>query len=173
MERGLLGEGDNEEDDSPGPDKVEVNEAEFRSLKHDIERVSRRVDVLTQSKASDDEDGEAVRERMEELEERFNSLRAMTAGDGGGVDAESVAEAPAVRRLDERLTTLEDDFFDHEEFVFEWMGAVETYMKAFRRVVEEKLGVSMDSYIDAVEAEEDEEDEEESVDEGETAAIGD
>lgn len=125
--------------------------AAFRERRQDVERLSRRVDVLTQSRSGEGE-GDAfdgVGEGVEKLEERVASLRA---GSGDGVNAEGVAEAPAVRRLDERLSRVEDDLFDLEGYVYEWTENAESYLLALRRVAEEKLGVSMDSYIGTVEA---------------------
>jgi hypothetical protein len=40
---------------------------------------------------------------------------------------------------------------DLEDYVFEWTGTAETYLLALRRVLEEKLDVSMGSYLKQVE----------------------
>jgi len=71
-------------------------------------------------------------------------------GDGeGGVTPRQVAEAPAVKTLDKRVAELETDMTDLEEYMYEWHESAETYLRALRRVVEDKLGVSLQSYLEA------------------------
>lgn len=62
----------------------------------------------------------------------------------------STPYSPAVKKLDQRVSELEDDVAWLEEYVFDWNEAVETYIYAFKRVVEEKLDVSFDSYLEMV-----------------------
>ena len=64
-----------------------------------------------------------------------------------------VAEAPAVKKLDKRVAELETDMTDLEEYMYEWHESAETYLRALRRVVEEKLDVSFQSYLQAGEDE--------------------
>lgn len=56
-----------------------------------------------------------------------------------------------MRRLDERMSELESEFVELEEYVYEWNEAIETYVYAFRRIVEEKLDASFESYLELVE----------------------
>lgn len=69
---------------------------------------------------------------------------------GGSISGEEVVEAPAVRKLDKRVSVLEEDFMDFEEYVYDWNEAVETYLYAFRRIVSEKVDVSFESYLELV-----------------------
>lgn len=155
IERGLLGDSDGDDGDDESDGVVEVSEEEFRSLKQDLQQLEQRVNVLTQARSAGDGDGEdvdeEVSERIENLEKRIEQLQGQApAGGGGSISGEDVAEAPAVRKLDKRVSELEDDFADFEEYVYEWNEAVETYLYAFRRVVSEKLDVSFESYLELV-----------------------
>jgi hypothetical protein len=49
------------------------------------------------------------------------------------------------------VSDVEGSVGDLEDYVFEWMGTAETYLLALRRVLEEKLDVSMGSYLKQVE----------------------
>lgn len=60
-----------------------------------------------------------------------------------------VADAPAVKTLEKRVGELEEDMSDLEEYMYEWNEAVEAYMRALRRVVEDEMGVSLQSYFEA------------------------
>ena len=62
---------------------------------------------------------------------------------------QQVAEAPAVKTLEKRVGELETDMIDLEEYMYEWHESAETYLRALRRVVEDKLGVSLQSYLQA------------------------
>jgi len=68
------------------------------------------------------------------------------------VTPQQVAEAPAVKTLEKRVGELETDMIDLEEYMYEWHESAETYLRALRRVVEDKLGVSLQSYLQAGEA---------------------
>lgn len=114
-----------------------------------------RVNVLTQAGVSEDDGNEVmseeVRERVERLESRESSLRSAATDGDDGVTPRQVAEAPAVKTIESRVATLEDDLADVEEYMYDWHEAAETYMRALRRVVEEELDVSLQSYMEAVE----------------------
>jgi hypothetical protein len=64
-----------------------------------------------------------------------------------------VAEAPAVKTIESRVATLEEDLADVEEYMYDWHEAAEVYMRALRRVVEEELDVSLQTYLEEVKAE--------------------
>lgn len=56
-------------------------------------------------------------------------------------------------QMADQLENIEGVLWALEEYTYEWTGTAETYLLALRRVAEEKLDVSMESYIEAVEAE--------------------
>lgn len=152
IERGLLGTGDASKSDEGGECVDEVSEEAFLAVRRDLERLEQRVNVLTQSRSKTvDGDGEprddGVRERLENLEERLNDLRD-DASDAGAPLEGDISASPAVRGLDERVASLEADFADFEEYVYQWNEAVETYLYAIRRVFEERDGVTFDSYLE-------------------------
>jgi len=95
--------------------------------------------------------GVKVNWNIDYLDERLQAIEA--TGEGDGVGATTVAEASAVKRLDERVTRLDEELIEVEDYVYEWTATAESYLKALARVVGEKLGVSLDSYIETVEAE--------------------
>jgi hypothetical protein len=112
------------------------------------------VNVLTQARAGgeDGEVSEEVRERVERLEQKVSDVQ-MAGGSGDGITPSQVAEAPAVKTIEKRVAVLEEDVADIEDYVYEWNEAAETYLRALRKVVEEKLDVSLTSYLQSVEAE--------------------
>jgi uncharacterized protein (DUF849 family) len=125
-------------------------------LREEVDDLHSRVNVITQQRSGggggevDDE----VRERVERLESRLEDVRAQVGGGGGdGLTAQQVAEAPAVKTIEERVSLLEEDVDDLDEYLSEWNVAAETYMRALRKVVEEKLDVSLASYMETVEVE--------------------
>jgi len=75
------------------------------------------------------------------------------AGGGEWVTPRQVAEAPAVKKLDKRVAELETDVTDLEDYMHEWHESAETYLRAFRRVIEDKLNVSLKSYLTTAEDE--------------------
>jgi len=130
-------------------------------MSEELDEIKNRLNVLTSTKNSgqsgnvDDE----VLERITQLESRMDELRADSAGgDGDGVTPRQVAEAPAVKKLEKRVGELETDMLDLEEYMYEWHESAETYLRALRQVVEDKLGVSLQSYLEAGEDDVDEED---------------
>lgn len=148
IERGLLGD---VEEDSDSTGDVEVSEIEFNEMKDELESLQQRVDVLTQARTSKEGEGltNDVKERLERLEKKFEDVRSQSTGDGDGVTPRQVAEAPAVKKLDKRVGELETDMLDLEEYMYEWHESAETYLRALRQVVEDKLGVSLQSYLEA------------------------
>lgn len=80
--------------------------------------------------------------QSKELEKRFDELQAKLDADSDPTDDEVAA-----RRA---------DVTDLEEYVYEWNEAVETYLYALRRIVEEQLDVSFDAYLREVGDEESE-----------------
>lgn len=130
-------------------------------MRDELDELRLRVNVLTQTRtrggsSESDEVSEDVRERVERLEHRVSEVRA-TAGGGDGVTGRQVAEAPAVKTLDKRLGRLEEDVDDLEAYMYDWHEAAETYLRALREVITEKLGVDFSSYLQAAEADTDDE----------------
>lgn len=134
-----------------------MSEEEFREMLEELGELQQRVNVLTQARASggDGEVDEEVRERVERLETRVANVQSQAGGGEGGegVTPRQVAEAPAVKTIEKRVAVLEEDMVDLEEYMYEWHEAAETYMRALRRVVEDKLGVSLQSYLETGEGE--------------------
>jgi len=156
LERGLQAEEDEEEDTG----EVEVSEEEFRAMAEELDEIKNRLNVLTSMKnsgQSEDIDDEIL-ERITQLETRVDEVRADSTGGDGGVTPRQVAEAPAVKKLEKRVGELETDMLDLEEYMYEWHESAETYLRALRQVVEDKLGVSLQSYLEAGEDDVDEED---------------
>lgn len=169
IQKGLLTDGDQ---DSEGPDVVEVSEEEFNALWEELETLETRIDTLTQnqnhptnpenqtpSTDTPDESSSgggrvgvdaAARERIEEVAGRVQHLgEVVDALDNGA--PKNVGSAPAVQRLDARVAELEEDVGALEEYVYEWTGFAETYFLAIRRVLEEQLDINMDSYLQTTE----------------------
>lgn len=57
-----------------------------------------------------------------------------------------------MKKLDERVATLEKDMTVLEKYVKQWTEGAETYLLALRRVAEEKLQIDFSSYLQAAEA---------------------
>jgi len=160
IEQGLLDSNEEEGDDTV----VEVSEEEFASLNEKVKRLESRVDTLVQNKDGgsitnvENQEGESVEsgemaERVDVLLNRVDSLEselgAVRSGDSSGSEVE--AGSAVVQGLDERLSEVESDVGELEDYVFKWTSFAETYLLALRRVVEEKVGVDMDSYLAMVE----------------------
>lgn len=81
---------------------------------------------------------------------------------GGEATITEIRQKSGLNRDDAnyRFERLEDDFSVLEEYVYGWTQAAETDLLAIRRILEEKLGISMESYLDAAEAEGPDDDEE-------------
>lgn len=115
------------------------------------------MNILTQARSGGGgEASEEMAERVERLEQRVSEVRAQSSAGGDGVTPRQVAEAPAVKTIEKRLGALEKDVSDLESYVYDWTEAAETYIKAFRRFIKEKFDTSLNSYLQAVEAEEQE-----------------
>jgi DNA-binding Lrp family transcriptional regulator len=153
IERGLFGDAESE-DGGESAGNVEVSEEEFHAMREELDELRSRVNVLTQARAGgeDGEVSEEVRERVERLEQKVSDVQ-MAGGSGDGITPSQVAEAPAVKTIEKRVAVLEEDVADIEDYVYEWNEAAETYLRALRKVVEEKLDVSLTSYLQSVEAE--------------------
>ncbi|MFC5970549.1 hypothetical protein ACFPYI_04320 [Halomarina salina] len=56
-----------------------------------------------------------------------------------------------MKTIEKRVGLLEDDLDDLDDYVLDWTEGADTYLRALRWVVEEKLGVSLKSYLETVE----------------------
>ncbi|WP_276247563.1 hypothetical protein [Haladaptatus sp. YSMS36] len=114
-----------------------VDREAFEDLVVTMERLERRVDTLTHGGGSTDT--AAIRDEDDQLNARITELES------------KVGRHTMDEKFVKRVQILEEGVVELEDEVYDWMGTVETYLRALRLVVEENCGVSMTSYFGVVE----------------------
>lgn len=150
IERGLLGEGDSQDEDTKPP---EISRSEWEKMWKTIHELERRVNVMTQGRevtinqeGHSDESG--MVERVDQLADRVDDIESRM---------DSVSTEPAssntAKHLNRRLNAIEEDLDALEAYIFEWDETAQTYLLAMRRAIEEELGLDLCHHIDVVEDE--------------------
>lgn len=119
----------------------------IEDLQTEVTRLTQRVNVLTQE-GSNAPTGE-LEERVAALERhQSKGIDHSQPGSVTGHDISSLKQR--VSQLEDRDETIEASVSELDEFVTEWTEAGETYLLALGKVLEEKLDIPMESYLDTV-----------------------